>query len=663
VQTHIQSEAVTKKIFQKMKRNFFIVAAVLFSGQLQAQIDSSKTLDEVVFTANKSLQKQSTTGKVLTVISRHTLENNTGRTLAQVLNEQAGVVISGAQNPLGGSQFVYVRGAATASTLILIDGVPANDASGISAQFDINHFAIDQVERVEILKGSQSVLYGSDAVAGVINIITKKQHSNKPVGFTANIAAGTYGTVKGTAAISGKLKGLTYNVQYSKLSSNGFSAAEDTTGKSNFDKDGFNQDLFGLNVSATIAKGWKLRLFGQYDRYKADIDDASFADDKNNSIENKNLQAGISSLFEFSKGSVTVNLNVNNTDRLLDDLRNVPDDPNDYDPFNGLYKGKSIFAEAYSNLNLHKNISLLIGADLRNQKANIKTTYGDLGEDSLNATLVSGYASVLLKSLGGFNAEAGGRFSNHSEFGSNVTYSFNPSYLINQSFKLFANLSSGFRAPTIYNLASEYGNKQLKPEKSTSFETGVQYINKKNTLNLRLAYFNRVTKDLIVFNPLFVPPYGQYGNADKQKDNGLELEAVVRPAAQWNITANFAFVDGNIETTSPTGKDTSFYNLYRRPKHIINTTVGYQASKKLYASVGFRAVGKAFDQYFNPTTFATELKELRSYHNLDLHVSYMAHTSVKVFADVRNITNQQYAETFGYNSRKFNFIAGVAVNF
>lgn len=647
-----------------MKKQIFMVAAVVFSGYAQAQIDSAKTLDEVVFTANKSSQKQSTTGKVLTVISRQTLENNTGRTLAQVLNEQAGVVVSGAQNPLGGSQFVYVRGANTASTLVLVDGVPATDASGISAQFDINHFALDQIERVEILKGSQSVLYGSDAVAGVINIITKKQNSSKPVGFIANIAAGSYGTVKGTAAVSGKSKDVTYNLQYSKLKSDGFSAAADTTGKSDFDRDGFNQDVFGLNVSAKLAKNWKLRLFGQYDKYKADIDDASFTDDKNNTIENKNLQAGIASLYEFSKGTVTVNLNLNNTERGLDDIRNVPDDPNDYDPFKGLYKGKSIFAEAYTNLNIHENVSLLIGADFRNQKANITTTYGDLGQDSLKATLVSGYASVLIKSSGGFNAEVGGRFTNHSGFGSNFTYSINPSYLINKQFKIFANLSSGFRAPTIYNLASEYGNKQLKPEQSTSFEGGVQYIDKTNTINVRVAYFNREVKDLIVFNSLFVPPYGQYGNADKQKDHGVELEATFRPTDKWRITANYAFVDGHVETkSSATSKDTTFYNLYRRPKHIINTSFGFQATKAFYVSLGFRWIGKAFDQYFNPNTFSTDLVQLKPYHNLDLHVSYQALASVKIFADFRNITNQQYAETYGYNSRNFNFITGVAVNF
>lgn len=647
-----------------MKKQIFMVAAVVFSGYAQAQIDSAKTLDEVIFTANKSPQKQSTTGKVLTVISRQTLENNTGRTLAQVLNEQAGVIVSGAQNPLGGSQFVYMRGAATASALILVDGVPATDASGISAQFDINHFAVDQIERVEILKGSQSVLYGSDALAGVVNIITKKQNSSKPIGFNANIAGGSYGTIKGTAAVSGKSKDVTYNLQYSKLKSDGFSAAQDTTKKKAFDNDGFNQDVVGLNVSAKVAKGWKLGLFGQYAKYKAGIDDASFADDKNNTIENKNIQAGINSLYEFSKGSVTVNFNLNNIERKLEDLKNIPLGPFDYDPYNGLYKGKSIFAEAYTNLSLCKNIGLLVGADFRSQKANIKTTYGDLGEDSLKATLASGYVSVLLKSLGGFSAEVGGRFTNHSEFGSNFTYSINPSYLINNEFKIFANLSSGFRAPTIYNLASEYGNKNLKPEKATSYEGGVQYTNQKNTVNVRLAYFNRVVKDLIVFNSLFVPPYGQYGNADKQKDHGVELEATVRPTEQLRITANYAFVDGNIETKSgSTSKDTTFYNLYRRPKHIINTTFGYQATKKLYVNLGFRWIGKAFDQYFNMNTFSTDLVQLKSYHNLDVHVSYMAHTSVKVFADFRNITNRQYAETYGYNSRKFNFIAGLAVNF
>ncbi len=653
-----------------MKKKIFIVAAVIFSGQVQAQTitpvisgDTTKSMDEVVITANKHPQKQSSTGKVLTVISRSQLEKNTGRSLAQVLNEQAGIIVNGSQNPIGTNQLLYMRGAGAANTLILVDGVPANDASGITSEFDINHFNVDQIERVEILKGAQSVLYGSDAVAGVINIITKKQSAKKIAGVNAALSRGSYGTFKGSAGVSGSSDALSYNLQYSKTKSDGFSSAQDVSGTNNFDKDGFNQDLIGLNITTKATKNWQLRLFGQYDQYKADIDDGAFTDDKNNTIKNKNIQAGLTSVYQFNKGTLTANLNLNNTERNLNDLRNVPEDPNDYDPFNGIYKGKSIFAEAYTNLNLQEHIGLLVGADLRDQKGNIETTYGNLGEDSLKATQVSGYASLLVKNLGGFNAELGSRYTHHSEFGSAVTYSINPSYLINSQVKLFANIASGFRAPTLYNLASEYGNRNLKPERSTSYEAGIQFFDKKNTANIRLTYFNRIIKDVIIFKSLFVPPYAIYQNADKQKDHGFELEANWHPSDKWTITANYSFVDGKIETLTGAAKDTSFYNLYRRPKNMLNTTIGYQANKKLFASIGAKWVDKRQDLYFNNNTFETEKKELDAYYTLDAYISYQAHQSVKVFVDFHNITNQQYFDVYGYNSRKFNFMAGAIINF
>ncbi|HMO63464.1 MAG TPA: TonB-dependent receptor [Ferruginibacter sp.] len=647
-----------------MKKKIFIVAAAFISSQVQAQTDSTKTLDEVIFTANKQVQKQSSTGKVLTVINRQVLEQNTGRSIAQVLNEQAGIVISGAQNPLGANQYVYVRGASAPNTLILVDGVPAYDASGISPAFDINHFAIDQIEKIEILKGAQSVLYGSDAVAAVINIITKKQDSNKAAGVNASLSGGSYGTFKGMAAVSGKADAITYNLQYSKLKSTGFSAAEDVSGNNNFDKDGFNQDVAGINVTTQAAKNWQLRLFGQYARYTADIDDGAFMDDKNHIISNKNLQAGIASITKFNKGSVTVNLNLNNTDREIDDKRNVPDDPNDYDPYNALYKGKSLFAEAYTNLSLHKNFAVLAGTDIRSNKASSKTSYGDLGSDSLKSTLISGYASLLLKSWHGLSAELGGRYSHHNEFGNAFTYSFNPSYLINRQVKIFANISSGFRAPSLYQLSSEYGNKNLKPEKSNSYEGGIQYTDHKNTLNLRATYFIRKIKEVIIFKSLPAAPWAQYANADKQDDNGLELEATLRPCSKLGITANYAFVTGNIKTQSAlTAKDTSLYNLYRRPKHIINANISYQATKKLFTSIGFRWADKALDQYYDASAWETKTVEMPSFYYIDVHASYQVLKGVKLFADLRNITNQKYYELYGYNSRRFNFMAGALVNF
>ena len=650
-----------------MKKKIFIVTATVISSHFLSRAQDSsaaKKLDEVVVTANKYPQKQSSTGKVLTVISREQLEKNAGRTLAQVLNEQAGLIINGSQNALGTNLGVFMRGAGGSNTLILVDGVPATDVSGITNEFDLNQFSVDQIERIEILKGAQSVLYGSDAVAGVINIITKKQNSNKPFGINATIAGGSYGTFKGTVGISGKTTMITYNAQYSRLQSDGFSAAHDPTGNGNFDKDGFKQNVFSVNISAQATKNWQLRLFGEYGQYKADIDDGALSDDKNNTLNNKNLQAGLASVYDFGKGSFHVNLNLNNTERMLDDLKDTPPNPNDFDPFHGLYKGKSLFAEAFANFNLQEHIGLLAGIDMRGQKANIATTYGDLGQDSLKSNQLSGYASFFLKSLGGFNAELGARITHHSVFGSTFTYSFNPSYIINRQVKIFANIASGFRAPTIYNLASEYGNKDLKPEKSMSYEAGIQYINTNNTINFRVTWFNRTIKDLIIFKSTFTPPYGQYGNADKQKDNGFELEATLRPVNKWSIIANYSYVNGKVSTLSAaTGKDTSFYNLYRRPKNTFNTTIGYQANKKLYTSIGLRWVDKRDDVFFNNNTFATENKVLGAYYNLDAYAAYQIKSFVKLFVDLRNITNQEYFDLYGYNSRRFNFMAGAILNF
>ena len=157
-----------------MKKKFFVVAAVIISSKLLAQQEDTtgRSMDEVVITANKYPNKTSLTGKVLTVITRQQLERSGGKDLSQLLNEQAGLYISGSNSNPGKDKNLYLRGARVDHTLITIDGVPAYDASGIGGNFDIRNIAIDNIERIEILKGSQSTLYGSDAMAGVINIFT-----------------------------------------------------------------------------------------------------------------------------------------------------------------------------------------------------------------------------------------------------------------------------------------------------------------------------------------------------------------------------------------------------------------------------------------------------------------------------------------------------------
>src|SRR6478672_1514086 len=159
-----------------MKRKFFVAAAICFSSTLYAQQPASQvdstTMDEVVVTATKTEIRQSLTGKVVTVINREMIEANINKSIPEILNYQAGLFVVGASNVLGSNQDYSIRGAATSNTLILVDGVPVSDPSFISNYFDLNSINTSQVERIEILKGSQSTLWGSNAVAGLINIIT-----------------------------------------------------------------------------------------------------------------------------------------------------------------------------------------------------------------------------------------------------------------------------------------------------------------------------------------------------------------------------------------------------------------------------------------------------------------------------------------------------------
>jgi vitamin B12 transporter len=150
-----------------MKKKIFVVAAVLIGSHLLAQEDTtSKTMDEVVITANKFPQKESGTGKVVSVITKEQIEKSGGKDLSQLLNEQTGIIINGATSNQGTYKSLYVLGATSAYTLILLDGVPLNDPTGVGGTFDIRLLSLDNVERIEILKGSQSTLYGSNAVAG-----------------------------------------------------------------------------------------------------------------------------------------------------------------------------------------------------------------------------------------------------------------------------------------------------------------------------------------------------------------------------------------------------------------------------------------------------------------------------------------------------------------
>src|SRR6476469_4622972 len=194
-------------------RKIFVVAALITSSHLRAQSqqDSSKIMEELTLTASKFSVKTTETGKVVTIITRQDIEHAGSRDLAQLITETGGVFINGYNGNAGKEKNIYLRGARVDYTLITIDGIPVYDASGIGSNFDIRNISIDNVEGIEILKGSQSTLYGSDAIAGVINIITRKT-GNKPFTLAGTAHYGSYHAQRYNTGINGRKGILNYSI-------------------------------------------------------------------------------------------------------------------------------------------------------------------------------------------------------------------------------------------------------------------------------------------------------------------------------------------------------------------------------------------------------------------------------------------------------------------
>ncbi len=630
----------------------------------------NKNLEEVIVTGNKTEQKLSQTGKVITVLSDSTLQKYQSQTVTELLTRQAGFMIVGSQNTFGTNQDVYLRGAGTGNTLILIDGMPMYDPSGISSSFDLNMITVAECERIEILKGAQSTLYGSDAVAGVINIFTKKGNSMKSLSGNASLNAGTYGTVRATIGVNGSFSKGYYNVQYTRLQSDGFSAAFDKVGNKGFDNDGIRQNNILANVGYNLTENLQVKFRTLINGYKTDIDAGAFADEKDYTIDQKFNMFAIGLVNSYAKGKLTFNYGYSKSKRnFLDDSVSV-----EKGAFNKyviqFYGGNTHYAEIYNSLKINDNLEIVAGADYR--AANTDQTYVSysqygkyaspaLGADTAKTNIFSIYASGLLKTKIGFFLELGGRYNNHSLYGSNFTYSFNPSYLLSDQVKFFVNLSSGFKAPSLYQLFSPYGNKGLNPERSVSLEGGIQLFAKDKKSDIRILHFDRHIKDVIYFESLSKVPYGRYINFDRQHDYGWEVEGKTQ-IGKVNLWANVTILQGAI-TTQIAKKDTSFNNLFRRPESTFNLGLGYQVTENMYVSANLRSIGKRIDRFYNSATFKTESVTLNAYSTFDFYLEYKFSRRIKSYFDLKNLTDTQYFDIYGYNSRRFNFMAGVNITF
>lgn len=621
--------------------------------------DTTKTLNTVVVTATRSPKKVSEIGRVVTVISSAEINRSQGKSLPQLLNNVAGITFSGANNAPGIATSVFLRGASSGNTLILVDGFPVNNASGIDGGYDLNAFSVDLIDHIEILKGSGSTLYGSDAVAGVINIITKKAKSqglNGSLLFTG----GSYNTFKEAASVSGRIKNTAIAVNLSNTDSKGFSAATDTTGKGGFKKDGFHQRSASVNFSQDLSQKFIINGNFQASRNTGNLPYGAFTSDNDYTYKNTFVLGGVGAKWVMDKGGLNVNVSQNTVQT---DFTNLPSDNGGTEQITK-NTGRITNAEAVFNYGLNKYLDITSGAAFKYSNTNQYSSYRSSSYQGTPSSLYAAnnifsiYTSLFFK-YDIFHLELGGRYNNHNKYGEKFTYTVNPSLLLADQFKIFGTIASAFKSPSLYQLFSEYRNPvtELKPEMTTSYEAGFDWEILKGELSFNTQFYKRNTNDVIYFFSESKSPYRSfYKNGQLQKDKGFESELKYH-ANGVSASAYYAYVTGKLIDES--GLETK--NLYRRPKSTLGANVSYQFFSDFSAGVNYKYTGDRTDQDFS--AYPTKVVTLKHYNLVDLHLEYNATKNLNVFGDLNNVFDTKYVDWLGYNTRGINFMIGAKYQF
>ncbi|WP_340198960.1 TonB-dependent receptor plug domain-containing protein [Ascidiimonas sp. W6] len=613
-----------------------LVCTSIFAQKVQEEDQKPEELDEVVVSDSRFKLKRENSGKTVIKITQEELQQNQGKSLAELINSKSGFEINGSRSNAGQPLSYFVRGGNNRQVLILIDGVQLWDPSQIANDYDLRLVSLDQIESVEVIKGAASTLYGNGAAAAVINIKTKSA-GKKSIQATINSSIGTnqsqdekdYNAAdfSNSVSVNGTLNKFTYNASFAQSYTDGLSAVV----TENNERDPFSRIGSAVRLGYQFNPKLKVSLYGNHDKFNADFDNSFPIEDAANESETEQFRVGSTLNYEYGKGSITVNSAINTVDRDI-----ISDFPS-------TFEAKSYIVDAFNKYTFHSSLYTIIGVNYIKNETEF--------DGNTNFSIVDPYANLVWVSKFGLNMNAGARLNNHSEYGTNVTYNFNPSYVIkfNEDYlKVLGSYSTSYIAPSLFQLFGTFGpNPDLEPEENTTLEGGLEY--RASNFRINAIYFNRKEEnfiDYVVTN--FDTFEGEYRNVtDEFKVKGVEVEVATKPLENLRISANYTFTERENRVA------------LRIPKHKANLLVGYELSKRSFASLNFQHTGSRTDTDFS--TF--ENLELDSFSLLDLYFSHqILNDKMKVFANVANIFNEDYLEVIGFSTRGRNIRLGFSLN-
>ena len=567
-----------------------------------AQTQATTQLKAVVVTASRIDTRTDDLVSDVVVLDRAAIEASSGRTLTEVLARNAGIQVF-SNGGLGKNSGVYTRGTETRHTMLLIDGVRFGSATTGAPSWD--NIPLDMIERIEVLKGPASALYGSEAVGGVVQVFMRKGVK----GFTpyASLSLGSNSFAQASAGINGGDGALSYTLGVQKTQDKGFSATNSNVafGSYNADRDGFKQDAVNASVAYQINPDWRIDAGLLYADGVSHYDDGPTGDTRT-AVRTQTLHAGI-------EGKVLSNWKTQ--------LRVSQATDNAY-AIEAAYL-PSKFNTRQDQISWQNDIDTpvgvaLVGVERLTQKVDSSTTY------DVTQRTVSSYFAGLNGASGSHSWQANVRRDSNSQFGDNNTWFAGYGYKINPAWRVNASYGTSFVAPSFNQLYyPDYGTPTLQPEKGRNLDVGVTYS--ENGQTVKLVHFDNKIQGFIT--------------------GSTKAESIPRARITgWTLGYDGAFGPFNLRATvdalDPRNELTGKL-LQRRARNQFTLGADYTTGAWTFGGSSLN-VGSRFDDTKNAVA-------LNSYTTMDVFVNYAISKDLSLQTKVNNLANKPYETSYGFN--------------
>ncbi len=603
----------------------------------------------IVVTAGRGETPLSQVGQSVTIITTEDIETRQTAAVVDLLRTVPGVTFT-RNGGLGAQTSVNIRGADSDQTVALIDGVKLNDPSSPGSGFNFGNLLTGNISRIEVVRGSQSVLWGSQAIGGVINIITRQPTGD--VTFNANAEYGWRDTGQIVGNVSGKFGPVSASVGAGYLRSDSFSTYNEARGAA--ERDGYEN--YGANAKFNIAlsEDISVDLRGWYSNGKVGIDGfapPNFAfGDANETAETEELVGYAGLNVALLDGRFRNRFAYAYTDTARENL-----DLSGASPFQTFdAKGTNERLEYQGNFDITEGYGLTFGAE--SEKSAFRTSSFGGPVSRADARIGSFYGQLSASPLNGLMVTAGARYDDHDTFGGKTTLAANGVYSPNDgATTIRASYGEGFKTPSLFQLFSDFGNTALKPETSKGWDTGFTQRLLDGAIEVGVTWFHRNTSNQIVFigcgpqvGICVGRPFGTYDNVARARAKGLEFGLKLKPVEALTVQANYSWIDAENRASG--------LKLARRPSQSVNAAVDYEWAFGLETGATITHIGDSFDN-------ASNTRRLDGYVLVDLRASYPITAGVSLYGRVENLFDEQYETIFLYGTPRRAAYAGVRLSF